>query len=339
MLSFDRGEPIAHIVDKNGKKIMKVFVTEERDQPDIECDNLTELITQSDIDAVAKKLKLSGIEKRILTKKIALSLDPLKKSHDRSISLESERINLAIMELQDVSKMKLKKHIKLENNTIIPLIGGNSKAYDRSIFLCGPSGSGKTFLSEQIMLNDEMTRPVVVFSKIENDDSLNKLNKQLLKKSVKKLDMEGESHKPRMIKINLRSESDLMNLPSNTELKNCICFFDDIDSFRKDMADFINAYRDSLLESGRHNNISVISTSHMLYNWAKTRVILNEAQLVCMFPHSNKRNSMKFLKERMGLSHDETMPIIQEAMTSGRFLACRVSAPNIVIHAKGILIL
>ena len=137
-------------------------------------------------------------------------------------------------------------------------------------------------------------------------------------------------------KPNEWSEEDLLNLPSNEELKNCVVFFDDCDSFSKDIADFLSEYRSCMLESGRHHNITVLSTSHMVHNWARTRTLLNEAEWVCMFPHSNRRSSMLFLRDRMGLGKTEIDNILKEVMEHGRGLLCKLSAPNMILHERGL---
>ena len=186
------------------------------------------------------------------------------------------------------------------------------------------------------MKHDNRCRPIIIFSKITDDESLKELEKLKVSKSSFSEHRDGGS---RMIKINLQTEDDLLNLPSNHELKNCVCLFDDIDAFPREIADFLNAYRDSILECGRHHNITVLSTSHQLYNWAKTRIILNECETICLFPHANKRSSMKFLRDRMGLDVKQTEKIVNESMDAGRSLICRLSAPNMIMHEKGIILI
>ncbi len=333
MLSFDSGVPVCHCINKAGKKVATLHITEEKEKPDISVDDedINSLISKKDIDYVQKIMKLSTIEVKQIIK--ALS------SGQEAIDQLNDRLKLAIITLRGMTQNNLKTHINFsksdEIDKLVPLIGGGG--FDRSIFLTGPSGSGKTMLSEDIMLHDEKFRPCVVFSKIDEDDSLKRLRKQKLN-SKTELE-EQRDKKERLIKIRLQTEDDLLNLPSNEMLKNCVILFDDLDSFPPSISAFLNVYRDQILESGRHHNITVLSTSHQLYNWAKTRVILNEAETVCMFPHSNKRNSMLFLRDRLGLGKDEIVNIVDEAMNSGRYLICKMSAPNIIITEKSILLL
>lgn len=329
MLSFDSGIPIAHCLDKRGNKILTIHITPEKEKPDIEVDNIDELIDSADFDFIRQSMKLTNTEVKLLQKVLSTGKE----------DILSERLKLALNSLRKNATAGLKKKLKFtksdEIDRVVPLIGGKGVAFDRSIFLTGPSGSGKSFLAKEIMKHDEKSRPIIVFSKITDDDSLKELKKLKISKSTFPDQRDGGS---RMIKINLQTEDDLLNLPSNHELKNCVCLFDDIDAFPREIADFLNAYRDSILECGRHHNITVLSTSHQLYNWAKTRVILNESELVCLFPHANKRSSMTFLRDRMGLGLREVDRIVNEAMDCGRCLICKMSAPNLIMHEKGIIL-
>lgn len=338
MLSFDHGKPIAHALDKRGNKVLTIYITPDKEKADIEVDDISQLINENDYIQIQKLMKLSGMELKMI------------KNAVKNNKLESlpDRLQLAISNLKDNAKKRLKTHLLFDKSDeidrLVPLIGGGG--FDRSIFLTGPSGSGKSFLAKEIMKRDEMNRPIVIFSKIDDDDSLKELKKLKITKSSfpEDADLEESAIKkelgaPRMIKISLRTEDDLLNLPSNEELKNCVCLFDDIDSFAPTIANILNEYRNSILESGRHHNIHVISTSHQLYNWSKTRVILNESEYVALFPHSNKRSSMMMLRDRMGLNKHEVDSILNECMNCGRFIICKMSAPNMCIHNKGIIIL
>ncbi len=338
MLSFDHGQAIAHGLDVHGNKVLTIHITPEQEKPDIEVDNVDELIDDDDFANITKVMRLTGTEVKLLRKVLQTGKE----------EVLNDRLKLALINLRERATKKLKTHLNFnksdEIDQIIPLIGGGG--FDRSIFLTGPSGSGKSFLAKSIMKHDLLDRPIIIFSKIDDDDSLKDLKKLKITKSslksggaISESDIKKEVGQPRMIKIRLQTEDDLLNLPSNEELKNCVCLFDDIDAFPSEISAFLHEYRNSLLECGRHHNIMVLSTSHQLYNWARTRVILNESELVCLFPHSNKRTSMMFLRDRMGLGKQEVINIVNEAMDSGRCLICKMSAPNIIMHNKGIILL
>lgn len=330
MLSFDRGTPIAHCLDKKGNIIGRLCITEDQKKPDIMVENAADLIDDDDFAQIIKSMKLSALEVKMI-KKALIS----KKQED--FDKLSDRLKLAVESLKDIAGGKLRSKILFEKGNeidkLVPIIGADEVPFDRSIFLTGPSGSGKTTVACNIIKNDGKARCIVVFSRIDDDASLKPLKRLKISKSTFRDQHDGGS---RMIQIRLQTEEDLLNLPSNEELKNCVVFFDDCDSFSKDIADFLNEYRSCMLESGRHFNITVLSTSHMVHNWARTRCLLNEAEWVCMFPHSNKRSSMLFLRDRMGLSKSHIESILREVMEHGRGLLCKLSAPNMILHERGL---
>ena len=137
----------------------------------------------------------------------------------------------------------------------------------------------------------------------------------------------------------LHTEDQLLNLPGNTDLKNCIVLFDDIGTFAPDIAQYLVEYQANLLETGRHDNITCISTTHILNNYHKTRTMLNEAELVILFPASNKNSSIQYLRNRHGLIREDASRLIEKAMMDGRMLCVRQSAPNLVMTEQGVILL
>ena len=322
MLSFVKGRPIAVALDKDGKKLFTIHFTPEEEEPDITCDDVADLITDSDIDQLQKSFKLGRIEIKVLKK--ALRDEKIKKGLN-------DKLSSALALLEENAADKLKREIDFTTDDqvkhVIPLIGGRETPYDRSIAFIGPSESGKTWLAKQIIKHDLRKRPVVVFSKIDDDASLREL--KTLRCS--------NDRKSRLIQVPLHCENDLLNLPMNSELEECLVLFDDIDSFSKDQADFLREYRNSILESGRHHNITTLSTSHVLLNREKTKIILNECELLCLFPGANRQNAFKFLQSRFGLRIDHANNIINKCIKAGRMMCLRQAAPNLIIYDKGVM--
>lgn len=335
MLSFNHGKKVAVALDKDGKKIFTIHITPEKDLPDIQCDDMLSLIDDTDIGAIKKSLGLGKIDEKVLKR---LLKERKKHTRDESgkIDLEklkcSEKIRRAVSVLEEQCSEKLKSEIDFSDDStiksVIPLIGQNKESFDRSIFLCAPSGAGKTFMAKLIIEQDLKKRPVVLFSKIIDDESMASLEE--LKTPADK--------KERLIKIPLLCEDDLMDLPPEDDLKDTICVFDDLDAFKTEIAQYIREYRDSLLECGRHKNITCICTSHLLNNYNKTRIMLNEAEIVILFPSSNRRHSSLFLRDRLGLEKNEREFLIEKSQKAGRFLALKMSSPNMLIHNQGVII-
>ena len=325
MLSFTRGRAIAIALDKDDKIVFTIHITPDQAEPDIRVDNILELVDDADISNLRGGMKLGRIEVKIL--KQALNTE------NRDKLNMSEKIKRAIEILEQLGQDKLKKEIDFSKDPqisrVLPLIGARDVAFDRSICLVAPSEGGKTFLAKEICKFDQRKRPVIVFSKIDDDESLRELS--CLRTPADK--------KSRLVKIPLHSEDQLLDLPMNTDLQSTICLFDDIDSFPIDIAQFLREYRDSMLESGRHNNITVISTSHILNNFMKTKTMLNECEWVCLFPASNKRHAFSFLKDRFGLDKAEANFFINKAMQAGRYMCMKLSAPNLLLHSKGVILI
>lgn len=335
MLSFDnenssgkKNKLILLALNKNGIVKHKIYLARDKGKADIEVDFPLETINDYDLSKIHKNIKFNDIEKKVLKKAFKLSEEERK-----SLNI-SPKLKLILEKLKELSLDKLKKNLIFDENdvdNIVPAWGINT--YDRSIFIAGPSGSGKSYYAKLIICADVKKRICLVFSKVGDDVSLNSIREQKAK-------CDGES---RFIQVELDSENDLMNLPSAHDLNNdgdgTICLFDDVDSFQKNMRIYLNEYRNSLLESGRHKNISVITTSHHLANWSGTKTPRAEAEYVVLFPSSNKYSAIQFLKTSMGIPRNKVKFYIDQAMNDGRYITCKLSAPNMIITAKSIFIL
>lgn len=322
MLSFSQGKPVALALGRHGEVLHTIHVTENRDLPDLDVDDPVDLIEPVDIEMVGKTLRLGVIQKKVL-------VNAIKKKSSEGLSEELKR---AYGILVDKAHTKLKTEINFDKDSevsmVIPLIGFDQPGFDRSIVFFGPSGSGKSFLAKKVMMNDPQKRKIVLFSKVRDDPSLKELT------ATKNIAQE-----PRLVQVPVFTDQDLVNLPPDSDLSGKICFFDDIDSFPFAQAEYLRAYRDALLEAGRHKNVTVMSTSHITLNYNKTRTVLNEAEIAVLFPPANRRSADAFLKDRMGLVKAERDFLIAKANSTGRFLAVRMSNPNLVIHSKGIMLL
>lgn len=322
MLSFNRGTPVALALNDKSEIVRVIHVTREEKLPDIAADNPLELIDRIDVEAVRRALRLGMIDTQVLMKAI----------QNKSPNNLREELQRAYQVLETKANEKLKTEINFSDDddihTLIPLIGQNPEAFDRSIILIGPSGSGKSYLAKQILMHDRRLRKIALFSKVQQDPSLKELRV-----------VDGVNTEPRLVELPLFTDEDLAALPPENDLNGMIVFFDDIDAFQGERAEYLRNYRDSILEAGRHKNITVISTSHILTNYNKTRVMLNEAEWVLLFPPANRRSADQFLKDRMGMVKQERDHLIARSNSTGRFLGVRLSNPNLMIHQKGIILL
>lgn len=338
MLSFTRGTPIALALNRKGGIVHTIHITPDEELPDIDVDNPLELIDDIDIQTAKRDMKLGTIDTRILT-------NAVKKKESGHLS-EGLRRAFDVLESKAHSKLKREIHFgKDEVDSVIPLLGEGP--FDRSILLVGPSGSGKSFLAKRILQHDKRNRPIILFSKVREDPSLRELKKEKIDVPTTNLTVrggmvteeKGSKKIPRLLQIPVFTDQDLVTLPTDSDMVDSIAFFDDIDAFTGERAVYLRGYRDALLEAGRHKNITVMSTSHILSNYNKTRTMLNEAEYVVLFPNANRRSADMFLKDRMGMVKSDRDHLISRSGSTGRYMIIRMSCPNLMIHSHGILLL
>jgi hypothetical protein len=92
------------------------------------------------------------------------------------------------------------------------------------------------------------------------------------------------------------------------DLKNSLVVFDDINDSKFTKSDIItlNAFITDIIENSRHFGISAILTSHMITDYRKTRLILNECSALVVFPqYSNRYQIDRALKTYFSLSKEQ----------------------------------
>lgn len=146
----------------------------------------------------------------------------------------------------------------------------------------------------------------------------------------------------RMRHFKISNAEDVIYLPKKKDLKSdkgCIILFDDVNTFDEDeVVDELMKYQKDLLETARKHNISVISTSHGLRRWSKTKSNVEEAECIVLFPHSNKILSSSFLKDNLSLDRAARDRVLEKC-AKNRYMIVKVSAPTCAIHEKGIMLL
>jgi len=138
------------------------------------------------------------------------------------------------------------------------------------LYVSGVSGSGKsTYISKwisQFLKGKRKDTPIYIFSSVDFDKVFD------------------EKFGDNIIRINLDS-SIVLSPIQVSELENSLCIFDDIDTVKNPaIRKAVCSLRDECLEIGRHYDVSLLCTSHLLSNWGATRRLLNEATSVTVFP-------------------------------------------------------
>ena len=210
--------------------------------------------------------------------------------------------------------LTLKDHAKFEPSPW--LNEDNHGKIQRSCLLTsGAAGSGKSTYIRNFIQNYNTTFPnndVFLFSKIIDDSSL---------KGIKNL-------------ITITINEDLLKEKIELEeIKDSVCIFDDVEKIReKKVKEFIYSLMDDIYQNGRHNNITIIASSHICCGGNQTKTQILESQFITIYP-SMGTNYNRILKEYLGFNNKEIEKI--KSLDSRWVTIFRV-APIIIFTEKQI---
>lgn len=251
-----------------------------------------------------------------------LTLEPTKKSrkiariamknkkdpkHGRFIYIDEKEPD------DDDEEGKVKYEIKLpKGGKLIPL--PNKKVIER-LYITAPSGAGKsTFVGSWLNEYKKMYKDdeIFVFSSIPEDEPLDK-------------------HDPIRIPLDDSILTDPLDINDYVE---SAVVFDDIDTIQdKGIRNTVGAFRDFLLEQGRHGDIRMLVTSHVMMNYRNTVRVLNEATAICFFPKfASPHHIKKWLKERGGVNKKQIKKILN---LPSRWVVFYRTYPKYVLYERG----
>lgn len=181
-------------------------------------------------------------------------------------------------------------------------------------YIAGASGSGKSYIAKglgeyyQKLFPD---RSVYLISKLAEDSgTLDKM-------------------KPPAKRINIQSLID--NFPELDEFKNCMVIFDDYDTFTGPAEKVVHKLIDDLATMGRHTNTTMCCLSHYLTNYKKTRLLLNEATHIVIYPMATSYHALSYLlKTHIGMTKDD----IRDIKKMGRWVCVYKHFPQYLISAQ-----
>jgi hypothetical protein len=207
-------------------------------------------------------------------------------------------------------KIATKNGIRLRNGKLIPL---PDKKTVEKLYISGPSGSGKStfasmWLGEYLkMYKDD---PVYVFSSVGYDAALDKYD---------------------VIRVPL--DASVAQLQPQ-DFAESVTIWDDIDTITNaKVRKAVCALRDEILEIGRHYEIRMLCTSHIIANYASTRRLLNEATSVTFFPSAGSTFHIKrFLQHYGGLSKSQIDRILS---LPSRWIVLYKTFPMLILYSKG----
>lgn len=184
-------------------------------------------------------------------------------------------------------------------------------------YIAGASGSGKSYIAKGLgeyykkLFPD---REVYVISKLTEDSgTLDKM-------------------KPKPKRINIQSLID--DYPDLDEFKDCMVIFDDYDTFTGPAEKVVHKLIDDLATMGRHTNTTMLCLSHYLTNYKKTRLLLNEATHIVVYPMATSYHALSYLlKTHIGMTKDD----IRDLKKMGRWVCVYKHFPQYLIslnHAR-----
>lgn len=187
------------------------------------------------------------------------------------------------------------------------------------LYITGASGSGKSTYTKNYLKEYKRmykNNPIYMFSALKSDKSIDEM-------------------KPMRINISDALIDDPITIE---DLNNCIVIFDDIDSIgHKPHREAVFKILDSIAQTGRHTNTSMIVTNHLSTGGKDTRIILNEAHSVTYFPHSGSIHGINYLLEKYVGIDNKTLKQLKKIKS--RWITIMKGYPQIILSEKDIFLL
>jgi len=208
------------------------------------------------------------------------------------------------------------KALDLFNGLIEPIPNPDKRDV---IYVGAPSGAGKTVFCATYAKNFKRFWPkkkIYLFSKVDEDQSIDVVKG--------------------IIRINL--DQVVENNVNGKLLEDSLCIFDDCDTIRDDkVRKEVLKIQDDLLQTGRHNNIYIIMTSHLLNKGSSSRVTMQELNKIVIFPGTGSLYFIKYcLKVYMGLEKDDIKRIVQ---LPTRWVMLSTHHPRYYLYQTGVRLL
>ena len=155
------------------------------------------------------------------------------------------------------------------------------KETERSIlYITGPSGSGKSYYTRNYILEYKKLFPknnIYIFSSLDSDETLDKI--------------------PKIKRIKFTEKFLLFDFKI-IDFTNSLIVFDDIDAETSKVRKAkIYGILNMVLNTGRHERVSVVYTSHLSCAGNETKLILSECHSVTVFVKNMGNRSLKYLMD------------------------------------------
>jgi hypothetical protein len=179
-------------------------------------------------------------------------------------------------------------------------------------YIAGASGSGKSYIARGIAecyKNLFPDRGIYLISKLKEDSTLDAL------KELKR--------------INIQTLID--DYPALEEFQDCLIIFDDYDTLTGDAEKVVCKLIDDLATMGRHTRTTMLCLSHYLTNYKKTRLLLNEATHIVVYPMATSFHALGYLlKTHIGMTKDD----VRDLKKMGRWVCVYKHYPQWLVSPK-----
>jgi len=303
-LSFDKvkgAKPIAIV--KGGKYDKKVLYIHEDDhkgeKPKLEINPTqyaTELRDIKPAERTKMLVRLQEAHAKGMTSDQLISESTLAKQlYDRVIS---DNIKTTKVDIPDDGQFQLVPSPDPEKREVF--------------YIAGASGSGKSHIAKGIAECYKKLFPereCYLVSKLEEDSTLDALG--FLKR------------------INIQTFID--DYPELDEFSKCLVIFDDYDTFTGQAEKVIHKLIDDLATMGRHTTTTMLCLSHYLTNYKKTRLLLNEATHIIVYPMATSFHALGYLlKTHIGMTKDD----VRDLKKMGRWVCVYKHYPQWLVSAQ-----
>jgi hypothetical protein len=195
------------------------------------------------------------------------------------------------------------------------------KTKERNVIACfGPSGSGKSWYIKLFLKAYKKEFPrneIYMFSKLKDDRSLDDVG------GIKR------------VKI----DDDLLDDPLETDdFRDSCVIMDDTDALlNKHHKRAVDDLKNSILETGRHTNSTLLITSHLACKGLETRTVLNESHQITIYLSSGSSYDY-LLTNYLGFSRKQIINLKSFAENS-RWVTIVRGFPQIIYTEKSIMLL
>jgi hypothetical protein len=309
MLSIKDGRPIARFVKTDKYKGEILYINNSDDKTKAINDTL------EFNDAEIKESLINNSNKRNGRERLQ-EIDLIRKAIKRGVEPIEDKYNEIYQKLKKKIDDNLGKEISVNTGNLQQIPRDDTR---ECLYVSAPSGSGKStyvsnYASEYLKMFPK--NKLIVFSKLDDDDAIDRLN-------------------PLRITID---EELLDNGIKIEDLSNSLVIFDDTDTIQdKKLLDYINHLKNDILQTGRHFNIYLCITSHLINNYKSTRIVMNESSSITIFPSSGSAYAISYaLKNYVGLSKEDIAKIFK---LPSRWITIFKNYPQCVLYEKGCYLL